>query len=279
MDKHEIFRSIAADATKGELAFPTSAQVAMKVVRALDNPDCHIEAAAKLVQAEPLLAARVVAMGNSAAFNRSGHEITDVRSAVMRLGFRAVRSLAMALVTRQLAGKPAAPAHQALAAQLWEHTAHVTSLAHVIARRFTHVDSETALFAGIVHEVGGFYMLSRAEAYPGLLEGGFDEWIETGEADVGRAVLKVLGVPEIVVGAVESYWNGYLAIPPVLLGDTLLIAEELAPVASPLHKLGGVEIGEGMTARMDITLGQDVLSSILEESAEEVASLTRALQF
>jgi len=279
MDKHEIFRSIAADATKGELAFPTSAQVAMKVVRALDNPDCHIEAAAKLVQAEPLLAARVVAMGNSAAFNRSGHEITDVRSAVMRLGFRAVRSLAMALVTRQLAGKPAAPAHQALAAQLWEHTAHVTSLAHVIARRFTHVDSETALFAGIVHEVGGFYMLSRAEAYPGLLEGGFDEWIETGEADVGRAVLKVLGVPEIVVGAVESYWNGYLAIPPVLLGDTLLIAEELAPVASPLHKLGGVEEGEGMTARMDITLGQDVLSSILEESAEEVASLTRALQF
>ena len=279
MDKHEIFRSIAADATKGELAFPTSAQVAMKVVRALDNPDCHIEAAAKLVQAEPLLAARVVAMGNSAAFNRSGHEITDVRSAVMRLGFRAVRSLAMALVTRQLAGKPAAPAHQALAAQLWEHTAHVTSLAHVIARRFTHVDSETALFAGIVHEVGGFYMLSRADEYPGLLEGNFDEWIETGEADVGRAVLKVLGVPEIVVGAVESYWNGYLAIPPVLLGDTLLIAEELAPVASPLHKLGGVEVGEGMTARMDITLGQDVLSSILEESAEDVASLTRALQF
>jgi len=279
MDKHEIFRSIAADATKGELAFPTSAQVAMKVVRALDNPDCHIEAAAKLVQAEPLLAARVVAMGNSAAFNRSGHEITDVRSAVMRLGFRAVRSLAMALVTRQLAGKPAAPAHQALANQLWEHTAHVTSLAHVIARRFTHVDSETALFAGIVHEVGGFYMLSRADEYPGLLEGNFDEWIETGEADVGRAVLKVLGVPEIVVGAVESYWNGYLAIPPVLLGDTLLIAEELAPVASPLHKLGGVEVGEGMTARMDITLGQDVLSSILEESAEEVASLTRALQF
>ncbi len=279
MDKHEIFRSIAADATRGELAFPTSAQVAMKVVRALDNPDCHIEAAAKLVQVEPLLAARVVAMANSAAFNRSGREITDVRSAVMRLGFRSVRSLAMALVTRQMAGKQTAPAHQALAAQLWEHTAHVTSLAHVIARRFTRVDSETALFAGVVHEVGGFYMLSRADDFPGLLDGNFDEWIETGEADVGRAVLKVLGVPELVVEAVETYWNGYLAIPPVSIGDTLLIAEELAPVASPLHKLGGEAEGEGMTARMDITLGQDVLSSILEESAEEVASLTGALKF
>jgi hypothetical protein len=88
-----------------------------------------------------------------------------------------------------------------------------------------------------------------------------------------------LGVPEIVVEAVETYWNGFLAIPPVSLGDTLLIAEELAPVASPLHKLGGEAEGEGMTARMDITLGQDVLSSILEESAEEVASLTGALKF
>jgi len=279
MDKHEAFRSIAADAAKGELAFPTSARVAMKVVQALDNPDCHIEAAARVVQAEPLLAARVVAIANSVAFNRSGRAITDVRSAVTRLGFRAVRSLAMALVTRQMAGKQTERAHQGLAAQLWEHTAHVTSLAHVIARRFTHVDPETALFAGIVHEVGGFYMLSRAEDYPGLLDGDFDAWIETGEAEVGRVILKVLAVPELVVEAVEAYWDGYLAIPPLTLGDTLLLAEELAPVASPLHKLGGMEAGEGMTARMDMTIGQDILSSILEESAEEVASLTAALKF
>jgi HD-like signal output (HDOD) protein len=279
MDKNQAFRSIAADAAKGELAFPTSARVAMKVLQALDDPDCHIEAAAKLVQAEPLLAARVVAMANSAAFNRSGRPITDVRTSVMRLGFRAVRSLAMALVTRQMAGKQTGQADQGLAARLWEHTAHVTSLAHVISRRFTHVDAETALFAGIVHEVGGFYMLSRADEFPGLLEGDFSEWIEAGEAEVGRAILRVLAVPELVVEAVEVYWAGYLAIPPVTLGDTLLLAEELAPIASPLHRLGGMEAGEGMTARMDITIGQDILSSILEESADEVASLTAALKF
>lgn len=279
LDRHAIFKSIAADAAKGELAFPTSARVALKVLKALDDPDCHIEAAAKLVQAEPLLAARVVAMSNAAAFNRSGREITDVRSAVMRLGFRSIRSLAMALVTRQMAGQLASKAHQNLAAKLWEHTAHVTSLANVIARRFTHVDPDTALFAGIVHEVGGFYMLSRADEFPGLLDGDLHEWIESGEAEVGRAVLQVLGVPETVIDAVAGYWSGYLAIPPVSIGDTLLIAEELAPVASPLHKLGGSEEEEVMPARMDITLGQQTLSIILEESADEVVSLTAALKF
>ena len=279
MDKLEIYRVITGDVAQGELAFPTSARVAMKVVQALDDPDCHTEAAAKLVQAEPLLSARVVAMANSVAFNRSGMEIADVKTAVMRLGFRNVRAVATALVTRQLAGTPASPEQRDLATQLWEHTAHVASLSHVMARRFTHVDPETALFAGIVHEVGGFYMLSRSKDYPELIDGDYDAWIEFGEALVGRAVLQVLGVPQTVMEAVQLYWDGYLAVPPVKLGDTLLLAEELAPVASPLHKLGGRGQGEGMTARIDMTLGKDTLSSILEESAEEVTSLTGALNY
>ncbi len=279
MDKRAIFRSIAADVAKGELAFPTSAQVAMRVRRALDDPDCHIDAAARLVQAEPLLSARVVAIANSVAFNRSGREITDVRTAVLRLGFRTVRALATALVTRQLAGGASAGPAQDQAAQLWGHTAHVAALAHVIARRVTKQDPETAMFAGIIHEVGGFYLLSRAKDFPGLLDGDLTDWIEEGEMEVGRAVLKVLTVPEPVVRAIEAYWDGYLAMPPTTLADTLLLAEELAPVPSPLHRLGGEEQGEGMTASLDMAIGKETLTSILEESDEEVDSLTGALEF
>lgn len=279
MDKRAAFKSIAADLAKGELAFPTSARVAMKVRQALDHPDCHIDAAAKLVQAEPLLSARVVAMANSVAYNRSGREITDVSSSVQRLGFSIVRSLATALVTRQMSGSLAAQSHQDVAAQLWEHTAHVASLAHVMARRVTRVDPETAMFAGIVHEVGGFYMLSRAKDFPGLFDDDFEDWIESGEVEVGRAVLRVLALPKPVMEAIEHFWEGFLALPPRTLGDTLLLAEELSPVSSPLHKLGGVVHQEGMAGSIEIAVGKETLSSILEESAEEVGSLTGALKF
>ena len=279
MDKSAAFKAIAADVAQGELAFPTSAQVAFKVRQALDDPGCHIEAAAKLVQAEPLLSARVVAIANSVAFNRSGQEITDVRTSVARLGFSTVRSLATALVTRQLAGASGTKEEQALAAQLWEHTAHVAALAHVIARRITKVDAETALFAGIVHGVGGFYMLSRAKDFPGLLDGDFSAWMDGGEVEVGRAVLQVLGVPEPVLQAIETYWEGFLAIPPLSLGDTLLLADELAPLPSPLHRIDGVEEEAGSTSNIDMVIGEDTLSSILAESAEEVVSLTGALKF
>lgn len=279
MNKQEIFTAIAADVSQGELAFPTSARVAMKVRQALGDPDCHIDTATKLVQAEPLLSARVVAIANSVVFNRSGREITDVRTSVARLGFSTVRSLAAALVTRQLAGGAEAKAQEALAAQLWEHTAHVASLANVLARRVTKVDPDTAMFAGIVHEVGGFYLLSRAKDFPGLLEDDFDAWTETGEAEVGRAVLKVLAVPEQVLDAITTYWNGYLAMPPTSLGDTLLLAEELSPVPSPLRTKGGGDLGVGMAASINMLIGEESLSSILEESRDEVRSLTGALKF
>ncbi|MEW5788519.1 MAG: HDOD domain-containing protein [Pseudomonadota bacterium] len=281
MDKRAIHSRLAADAAQGELAFPTSARVAMKLRQTLADPDCPMETVARLVQAEPLLSARVVAMANSVTLNPGGRPITDVRAAVMRLGFRTVQTLATALVARQLAGARLQGAEQELAGKLWEHTAHVAALCSVIARRFTHVDAETALFAGILHEVGGFYLLSRAQEFPGLLDGDYGDWLEEGEAEVGRAILKVLAVPDIVVQAVEAYWGGYLAIPPVSLGDTLMIAEDLAPVPSPLHALPdlGAPVPPGGGTGIDIIIGEDALSVILAESAEEVRSLSDALTF
>lgn len=279
MDKREAFKAIAGQVAQGELSFPTGAQVALKVRQALDDPDCPVDAAARLIQAEPLLSARVIAIANSAVYNRSGQDITDVRVAVTRLGFSTVRSLAMALVTRQMAGKSTDQKHLALVNKLWEHTAHVASLANVIARHVTHLDPETAMFAGIIHEIGGFYMLSRAVDFPGLLDGDFTDWLEGGEVEIGRQILNKLSVPESVAVAIGAYWDGFLAMPPVTLADTLLLAEGLAPVPSPLHQLEGGEAGEVTAANIEMVIGEETLTLILREAAEEVSSLTAALQF
>lgn len=276
MDRHDVFKSIAAEAERGELSFPTSVAAALKLQQALADPECHMETAAKLVNAEPLLAARSVAMANSVAYNRSGAEVTNVRAAVQRLGFRTMNALATAIVVRQLSGKLTDPALIAKSNQLWEHTAHVAALAQVIARRVTHVDPETAMFAGIVHEVGGFYLLSRAAEFPDLLEGEPEEWIEFGETVIGRAVLIKLGVPAGVLEAVEAMWHGLRALPPETLGDTLMLADDLAPVRSPLHERPGAT-SQQSAATIDFVIGEGSLHSIMAESAEEVRSLTVAL--
>jgi HD-like signal output (HDOD) protein len=276
MDKIDAFKSIAAQAGRGELHFPTKVDATLKLQRALLDPDCHIDDATRLVQTEPLLAARTVAIANSAAYNRSGHEVTNVKAAVQRVGFRTLSALAAAVIVRQLAGDITDPALRAKADKLWQHSAHVAALSQVIAKRVSSVDPETAMFAGIVHEVGGFYMLSRAAEFPGLLDDGVDEWIEHGEVAIGRGVLLKLGVPAPVMGAIEAMWNGMRALPPETLGDTLLLANDLSPVASPLLERPAVA-GLQASATIDFAVGEGTLASILEESAEEVRSLGAAL--
>lgn len=277
MNVQAVLETMAAEAARGEMLFPTHAEVALQVRRALEDPDCSSQLLCTLISTEPLLSARVVGLANSVAYNPGGGSARDLPSAISRIGFSALRSVATAFVVRQMQELPATPEHRALAARLWEHTTHVAALARVIARRVTHQDPEAAFFAGIVHEMGGFYLLSRAAAFPGVLESLAGAWHGSGEARVGRAVLLELGVPTTVLEAFAVLWQGYLALPPESLGDTLLLANQLAPLASPLAELCA-EKHEGLAADIDLQLGEETLNSILADSAEEIASLRVALR-
>lgn len=276
MDRLDAFKLIAAQAQRGELSFPTNVDATLKLQRALNDPELHADAAARLVQAEPLLAARTVAIANSVTYNRSGKVVTTVRAAVQLIGFRVLQALAAAVMVRQLDSKITDPKLRVKADQLWKHSAHVAALSQLIARRISKVDPETALFAGIVHEIGGFYLLSRASEFPGLLEGEPEEWIEYGESAIGRGVLAKLGVPAPVMEAIEAMWVGLRALPPETLGDTLMLADDLAPLDSPLHVRAGATTRQSAVT-VDFVIGEGSLADILQEAKDEVASLTAAL--
>jgi HD-like signal output (HDOD) protein len=282
MKKSEAFKSISEQVGRGELIFPTNVHTSIKLQQALDDPDCGIETAAKLVLTEPLLSARVVAIANSVAYSRFGGGVTSVKTAVTILGFSTLRSIVATVIIRQLSQAITAPALRAMANQLWEHSAHVAALAHVISRRVSRVDADTAMFAGIVHEVGGFYLLSRAQEFPSLIDNltekpdASDDLDESPEAIIGRAVLNKLMVPKTVVTAVESLWYGMRVMPPETLGDTLMLANDLATVSSPLDTRSASAIQQD-ASEIDFSIGDGTLVSILKESEAEVRSLTAAL--
>ena len=277
MNRLEAFGYIASQASKGILVFPSSVNAALKLQLALANPDCHLEQAIKLVMAEPLLAARIVGLANSAGFNSGASAaVTTVRAAVMRVGFQNLYTLAAATVVRQFGSRIIDPVLRAKAEQLWQHTAHVAALAHVLARRVTGVNPETAMFAAIVHEVGGFFLLSRAEEFPGLLDDDPENWIEAGEELINREVLKKLAIPEALSSAIEALRDGLLTIPPATLLDTLLLANQFSPVASPLDRHPSLPLDQSESV-LDLFVDSDMLSSILAESEEEVRSLSAAL--
>lgn len=275
MNRLEALQAVAQEVQRGEIVFPTSVTASVRIRDGLDDPEIHIGAAAKLIQAEPLLSARCVAMANATAYRRSGGPITDVASAVSRLGVRTVRNLAQGLIVRQMAGAPLDRAQSQVVARLWEHTAHVASLSRLLARNVSHVDPETALFTGLVHDVGSFYLLSRAGAYPALLDAERSDEETEVEVTVHRRVAATLSLPSAVIEALEIVWKGYVASPTITLGDTVALAKELAPVPSPLVRLADSR----EIAPIDMRVGETMLSTILQESASEIDSLTQALLF
>jgi HD-like signal output (HDOD) protein len=277
MNKLEAYGHIAALAIRGDLVFPTSVNAALRVQLALDDPDCPIEEAIRLVLQEPQLAARTVALSNSAMFNRtSGPEVVNVRSAIMRIGYHNLFALAAAMVVRSFGAKIVNPDVRAKAEQLWQHTVNVACLARVIAREVTGTNPDTALFASILHEVGNFYLLSRADEFPGLLDDDPDNWQPASEEIITREVLAKLNVPEPVSTAIQNLRDGFLQIPPETLLDTLILANQLAPVPSPMLPPPR-ELPPHADSVIDLFIDEETLERIQTEADRDAAAMNAAL--
>lgn len=276
MNRADTYRHIAAQAANGEITLPASVNAALRLQKALDDPDCHLENAIKLVAGEPQLAARVVALANSAAFNRNGDaEVTGVRAAVMRVGYKSLKTMVASLIVKQFGARIGDAKLRAKSERLWLHAANVAALSHVLARRVTKVDPDTAMFAGIVHEVGGLYLLTRAEEFPGLVDDEPELWNELCEETLTRAVLTKLLVPDAVSGAILQARAGQCATPPATLADTLVLANQFALVASPL----GVPetMPEPGDSPLDFVVDSSKLTKLIDESTDELRSMIAAL--
>lgn len=276
MEKLKDFALIVSEAQRGELVFPTSVNAALTLQLTLADPDCHDEDVIRKLLAEPVLAARAVALANSAVFRSNGAALaTGVRTAVMRLGYRNLYTLAAAMVVRQFGSKIRNPQLRMQAEQLWKYTAHVAALSYVIADRITHAEADTALFAGIMHEVGGFYLLGRADVIPGLLDDP-EEWMGAAQEIIAREIMKKLQVPEPVALAIVSLRGAGVGIPPEGLRDTLLVARHLCPVPSPLPH--ATDHGLSRTAALaDYLAAHPEVALVLDDAAEQAKSMSAAL--
>lgn len=277
MECSEALSNLAREAAQGDLVFPTHTHVAIQVRLALDDPEIDIAQAAKLIQAEPMLAAKVVGVANSAAFSRSGIALTDTRSAVARLGITLVKALATSVILRQLSASQSAT-HESLTGRLWEHSAHVAALAYVLAKRIGRQNPDTALFAGIVHELVYFYLIARAAEHPALLKADVEAvWRDGGKALVEDAVLKSLALPGEVTQAIVGMRSGSFTMPPANLTDILRLADCLTPIANPFETDSSSRQNVAVVALSTRIIADRTLAEILDDSAEELATLVKSL--
>ena len=154
----------------------------------------------------------------------------------------------------------------------------VAALCHVIARRFSSLNGDTALLAGLMHNVGRIYILTRASKYPTLVADPltFNSIVRDWHTNVAKALLENWKVADEIVDAVAGYEDlDREARGPVTLTDVLSLAilVESNRQGSEM-KVPSDSLIKGLK-RMQLQLRD--CHTVIDESAEEIAALKSAL--
>lgn len=273
----QLLEDIARDLSGEVVSFPTFLDITFQVRTALKNPSLSIDQLGKLVGAEPLMSTKIIRLANSAAMNRSGRTIADVNSAIARVGMEAVRSVAFAVAMEQLLNSKKMAPFQALSRRLWEHTMHVAALCRVLARRVPQINPDEAMFAGLIHDIGVFYLLSRAANFPELIADPAElhQLLVQWHDNIGHALLAAMGLPEDLLIVVQEHEQERTLTTIGTLADVLFVANKLANVE---HGWRDLQFSAPVDADALAHLyDAAALDALLVESAEDVASLKSAL--
>jgi HD-like signal output (HDOD) protein len=216
------------------------------------------------------VSAKAVRLANSVALNPGGKEVSDVRSAVIRVGFSSSRSLAISVAIEQLMLEKEMGPYLDTPRRLWEHSLEVAALSFVIARQLTRINPHEAMFAGLVHDIGHFYLLARVAHHPEVARDQDDvsrlvfEW----HASIGHAVLGALEAPASILEAVCDHEIPYMGETPATLAHVLFMANRFAASLNPFS-------GHGEEAPPPAA--GSPIAGIIAESREELNSLIAAL--
>lgn len=215
----------------GDVVFPTCFDAALRLRKELQNPNLTISHIARVVGVEPLIAAKLVHLANSAVYAAHGRPVRDLPSAINRLGLNIVRATALAIAMNQILHAKDMAAFASLARNLWEHSIRSAVAARIVAHTYTKISPDEALLAGLVHDLGAFYMLYRATRYEELRERPetvkhlIMQWHES----IGVTLLGVLGLPdEIVQASVDHDHPRKVSEIPKTLAEVVYIGNVLA---------------------------------------------------
>lgn len=268
---------LAQEVSRGRVELPSFPDVVARVRNALADEDVSNEQIARIVSSDPGLAARVFALANSAAMNRGGRTITDLKTAVNRIGHNNVRTAAVAFAIAQLR-RAAELRHIAKELEgLWQESTMVAALAYALASRARGINADEAMLAGLLHNVGKIYILARAHRHQTLFQDAatINQIMRDWHANVGKAIVDNWGFPEHISEAVGEHENidRHAGQPDVT--DILTVA---VMMSSFFGHDADLELNmQGVKAFWRLELDNEKCVHVMRDCAEEIALLRSAL--
>jgi HD-like signal output (HDOD) protein len=277
-DAFEFVRELATELSAG-IELPSFPEVAQRVQKVLSEDDSDSARVVRVLGAEPVLASRVLSMANAAALNPGGRAVTDLRTAVTRLGFDSLRSAAIGFAMAQIQRAKAFKGIERHLSALWQQSVLVAALCFVVARRTDKVGPDTAMLTGLVHGVGKLYILTHSMKHPALFgeQAMYQRIVHDWHGNIAKALLESWYMAEEIVTAVHSYEDPARELRGVAAGlaDVLDVADMLSACKDAPDNVPALLVGRKAVTRLG--LDAESCQTLLIESGEELAALRDAL--
>ncbi len=274
----QFVADLAAEVSAGRVELPAFPDVATRVRKALADENVGPDQIARVVGSEAGLAGRVMTLANSAALNRTGKNITELKTAINRIGHNNVRTAAVAFAISQLRrAEELRPISRQLES-LWHEATMVAALCHAVAQRTNGLNADEAMLTGLIHNVGKIYILARAHKHEELFANRdvmtyiMRDW----QANVGKAIVENWGFAQHIADAVGEHEDVDRTVGYPDLTDVLTVAV----LASSYAQDEGVDLElnmQGVRAFSRLGLDNEKFALVMRDCAEEITALRSAL--
>ena len=243
---------------ENRLQLPSMPLIALKALDVLRDPNVTFADLARVIEQDPVIAARVLRVVNSAAYARRD-PVTRLEQAVSQIGVKPMRILLVELAACQVFTSRSAGIRQ-MFQQIWDHCLAVGSLSRALAARLTpRIEPDVAYLAGLLHDIG-------KPIVAGLLLEAERKLIEELDIPWMTETLWKKTVAEShrgVGAAVATSWN----LPPTI-AEAILRCDAYDPNEGP-HALGNlVRFANTLAKREGIYVGDvpgdEIVAAILQ---------------
>lgn len=208
-------------------ALPSLSAVRTELLRCLTQDDVDLPQVARLVAADPVIAAKVLRIANSAFFGLPG-QVDSLTQAITLLGFAGLRSLALASAVMD-AFKTSPDTAWFDHEGFWRHSIATATCAQLLAD-WSGVNGSLAFTAGLLHDLGRLVMLT---CYPQASRAACDHR-QAHNLSWRDAERHVLGFDHGQAGALlAAHWH----LPPSIADSMALHHEPDHPRAGALVQL------------------------------------------
>jgi HD-like signal output (HDOD) protein len=271
-------QALASELSRGKVDLPSFPDIALRVRKVLADEQVSQEQVVRIVGSEPALAARLMQIANSAALNFTGKPINELRTAINRMGHNMVRSAAIAFAMSQLKKVDSLKGLEKPLDELWKSSAAVAAMSHAVAKRYSKINPDTAMLAGLLHGIGKLYILTRSSKHPALFadQAIYNQIVRDWHSPVAKALLENWDMAEEIVNAVSDYEDMVRSHSgPVDLTDVLTVGNLLAAFKEHPESL---EINmHDVAACKRMQIDRASYEKLIDESETEIDALRQAL--